>query len=242
MTETIKPNRTLGTSKKTQVSDMFDDISSSYDKVNKFISLGLDRIWKKKLVKIVVDKKAQKILDLATGTADLPLQFAEKGLTDITGLDLSPLMLKEAKKRVASHPKKESIELLQGDSENLPFEDQTFDVVTVSYGIRNYENLEKGLAESYRVLKRKGILVILETSVPHRFPFKQGYALFTKRVMPRVGGVISGDRAAYKYLSESAVNFPCGLRLASIIKGVGFSKVSVQPQSFGAASIYICEK
>lgn len=242
MPQEIKPNSTLDSSKKDQVSDMFDDISASYDKVNRFISLGLDRLWKQRLVKLVMAMKPQNLLDLATGTADLPLQFVEKGLTNIAGLDLSPLMLEEAKKRVAAHPLKSQIELLQGDSEKLPFDDNSFDVVTVSYGIRNYENLKKGLLETCRVLKPKGHFVILETSVPTVFPFKQGYAFFTGRVMPWIGGILSGDMKAYKYLSESASNFPCGEQLALILNEAGFSNVTIKPQFFGAASIYVCEK
>lgn len=238
----IKPNSSSNTSKKEQVSDMFDNISSSYDKVNRFISLGLDRFWKRRLVKLVIDEKPQNLLDLATGTADLPLRFAEAGLIDITGLDLSAKMLEEGQKRVDAHPLGKNITLTQGDSENLPFLDSHFDVITVSYGIRNYENLIKGLQETCRVLKTRGLFVILETSVPTVFPFKQGYALFTKRVMPCIGGLISGDKAAYKYLSESAANFPCGEGLALILKEAGFSSVIIKPQFFGAASIYVCTK
>ncbi len=238
----IKPNSSLSTSKKEQVSDMFDDISSSYDKVNRFISLGLDRQWKKRLVKLVVKEKPKNILDLATGTADLPLQFAEAGLDHIVGLDLSPRMLEQAQKRVDQHPLSSCISLIQGDSENLPFEDASFDAVSVSYGLRNYENLEKGLSETSRVLKTGGAFVILETSVPTVFPFKQGYALFTKFIMPWLGGLMSGDKAAYKYLSLSASAFPCGDALSSILQSNGFQKVTIIPQFFGAATIYYCIK
>lgn len=238
----IKPNSSSSVSKKEQVSDMFDDISSSYDKVNRFISLGLDSFWKKRLVKLVTDNNPENLLDLATGTADLPLRFAESGMTNITGLDLSPKMLEEGQKRVDIHPLGKNITLTQGDSENLPFADNAFDAITVSYGIRNYEDLSKGLQETCRVLKVSGLFVILETSVPTVFPFKQGYALFTKRVMPWIGGMMSGDKEAYRYLSESAANFPCGQPLALILKNAGFSNVIIRPQFFGAASIYICKK
>ena len=242
MNPQIKPNNSSSASKKEQVSDMFDDISSSYDKVNRFISLGLDGLWKKRLVRLVVERQPSNLLDLATGTADLPLRFAESGLRNITGLDLSPLMLEEGQKRVDIHPQGEHIKLIQGDSENLPFHDNSFDAITVSYGIRNYENLLKGLQETCRVLKPTGQLLILETSVPTVFPFKQGYALFTKRVMPWIGGLMSGDKEAYRYLSESAANFPCGEALATILKSSGFTNVTIKPQFFGAASIYICDK
>lgn len=242
MSSNIKPNEASNASKKEQVSDMFDDISASYDRVNRFISLGLDRSWKKRLVKLVVDRKPSNLLDLATGTADLPLQFAQAGLTNITGLDLSPKMLEEGKKRVDAHPLGQHITLTQGDSENLPFDDKSFDAITVSYGIRNYETLSKGLRETHRILKPNGLFIILETSVPTVFPFKQGYALFTKHIMPWVGGLMSGDMKAYKYLSESAANFPCGEALALILRESGFTKVTIKPQFFGAASIYVCSR
>lgn len=242
MKKTVTPDSNSDKSKKEQVEHMFDDISASYDKVNRFISLGLDQYWKKRLVKLVLKEEPKKLLDLATGTADLPLRFAECGLSNITGLDLSPKMLEEGQKRVDIHPFGKNITLVQGDSENLPFDDDTFDAITVSYGIRNYENLELGLQETRRVLKPGGVFVILETSVPTLFPFKQGYALFTKRIMPWLGGLMSGDKAAYRYLSESAANFPCGQDLVTILQAAGFSKVVVKPQFFGAASIYVCSK
>lgn len=242
MNQEIKPNSSSSMSKKEQVSDMFDDISSSYDKVNRFISLGLDHFWKKRLVKLVLKKNPKTILDLATGTADLPLRFARRGMDSIVGLDLSPKMLAEGQKRVDALALGEQITLIQGDSENLPFANNSFDLITVSYGIRNYENLSKGLRETYRVLKPSGSFIILETSVPTVFPFKQGYRFFTKHVMPWIGGVMSGDMKAYKYLSESASNFPCGESLAIILKEAEFSNVTIKPQFFGAASIYVCDK
>ncbi len=238
----IKPNKASNTSKKEQVSHMFDDISGTYDKANRFISLGMDRWWKRRLVRKVVELKPQHILDLATGTADLPLQYAAKGLKNIIGLDISAKMLEQAKKRIDAASYKDVISLTLGDSEDLPFDDECFDVVTVSYGIRNYENLMLGLKETHRVLKPNGHFIILETSVPTLFPFKQGYALFTKHIMPFVGGLLSGDKKAYKYLSESAANFPCGKNLVKILKESGFDDVVVKPQFFGAASIYVCER
>lgn len=242
MSNEIKPNSQSDKSKKEQVGAMFDDISSSYDKVNRFISLGLDRFWKKRLVKIVANSNPATLLDLATGTADLPLRFAEQGVPIIVGLDLSPKMLEEGQKRVDALDLPQVITLVQGDSENLSFEANSFDAVTVSYGIRNYENLSLGLQETCRVLKPDGLFVILETSVPTVFPFMQGYALFTKRVMPWIGGVMSGDKDAYRYLSDSAANFPCGEKLVAILREAGFSDVEVKPQFFGAASIYVCKK
>jgi len=157
------------------------------------------------------------------------------------GLDLSEGMLSVARKKAV---KKDvaHIEFIKGDSEALPFEDQSFDAITVSFGIRNFENLEKGLSEIHRVLKTRGIFVILETSVPTKFPFKQGYYLYTKNILPLVGRVFSKDKVAYKYLSESASVFPFGEALNNILKQIGFKEVKNKPQTFGVATIYIASK
>lgn len=238
----ITPNEASTQGKKEQVQSMFDAISSTYDKGNRFISLGLDQTWKNRLVKIVLSHEPKKILDLATGTADLPIRMVNKGLTNITGLDLSHKMLAEGQKRLEAARLTKDIQLQQGDSENLPFADDAFDAVTVSYGLRNYEDLDKGLRETYRVLKPGGVFVILETSVPQRFPIKQCYRFFTSKVMPMIGGLMSGNREAYAYLSKSAENFPCGNDLVEILNAAGFSKVKAKPQFFGAASLYVCFK
>ena len=157
---------------------MFDTISENYDGLNRVISLGSDIKWRKKVIKMVAEKKPRTILDIATGTGDLAIQFAEKiSAEKIVGLDLSEGMLSVARKKVSGKEISEKIEFVQADSEALPFEDNTFDAITVSFGIRNFENLEKGLSEIFRVLKKGGIFVILETSVPSKFPFKQGYYL-----------------------------------------------------------------
>lgn len=238
----IKPKEDNKESKKQQVEEMFDDISAFYDKANRFISLGMDRRWKKRLIKLLANENPQSILDLATGTADLPLMMHTSGLRNIAGLDLSSGMLEIGKKRIEKEGLSDDIKLLQGDSENLPFSDNYFDAITVSYGLRNYENLSKGLTESLRVLKNNGVFVILETSVPQKFPFKQGYAFFSKVVMPFLGKIFSGNKNAYNYLSESAMQFPCGNDLKEILIKAGFSDVIISPQFFGAASIYICKK
>lgn len=242
MQSQIKPNKDSSTSKKDQVRDMFDNISSSYDKTNSFISVGLDKRWKKRLVKLVLDIKPHKVLDLATGTADLPIRMVQQGMSSVTGLDLSPKMLMEGQKRVDILGLSDKITLIEGESENLPFDDNSFDAVSVSYGLRNYEDLNQGLLETLRVLKSGGTFIILETSVPQHFPFKQGYTLFSKHIMPFIGQMFSGDKAAYEYLSESAENFPCGEELVAILSTVGFVDIIVKPQFFGAASIYVARK
>lgn len=235
----IKPNKEVDTSKKQQVEEMFDGISSSYDTANRFISLGMDLKWKSRLIKILQKTKPQSILDLATGTADLPLMMVDKGLKNITGLDLSSGMLEVGKRRLDEAGKSKQIKLIQGDSEFLPFADASFDAVTVSYGLRNYENLDKGLKETLRVMKPGAVFIILETSVPKRFPFRQGYNLFTKNIMPFIGRVFSGDKNAFSYLSESAIQFPSGDDLLVILRKAGFANVQALPQFFGAATIYV---
>jgi demethylmenaquinone methyltransferase/2-methoxy-6-polyprenyl-1,4-benzoquinol methylase len=158
------------------------------------------------------------------------------------GLDLSEGMLAVAKKKVARNSRSKKVEFIQGDSEALPFETNSFDAITVSFGIRNFENLDKGLSEIYRVLKSSGLLVILETSVPSKTPFKQGYSFYTKRVLPLIGKLFSKDKVAYRYLSESASVFPHGESLNNILRKTGFIEVENKPQTFGVATIYTATK
>lgn len=192
---------------------------------------------------MVAETRPKTILDIATGTGDLAIQFAENTSAEkIVGLDLSEGMLSVARKKVSGKNISEKIEFVQADSEALPFDDNTFDAITVSFGIRNFENLEKGLSEIYRVLKKGGIFVILETSVPSKFPFKQGYYFYSKNVLPLVGKLFSKDKVAYKYLSESASVFPHGEVLNNILRKIGFNEVKNKPQTFGVATIYNATK
>jgi len=242
MKKKVIPYTDSSDGKKRQVEDMFDNISDNYDGLNRVISLGRDVAWRKKVIRWVGETNPESILDIATGTGDLAIQFAENSKAKrIVGLDLSEGMLSVARKKAV---KKDvaHIEFIKGDSEALPFEDQSFDAITVSFGIRNFENLEKGLSEIHRVLKTRGIFVILETSVPTKFPFKQGYYLYTKNILPLVGRVFSKDKVAYKYLSESASVFPFGEALNNILKQIGFKEVKNKPQTFGVATIYIASK
>lgn len=239
MEKKITPYKNSTEGKKKQVEQMFDTISEEYDGLNRVISLGSDIKWRKKVIKMVTEKNPKTILDIATGTGDLAIQFAENSSAEkIIGLDLSEGMLSVARKKVLGKPISEKIEFIQADSEALPFEDNSFDAITVSFGIRNFENLEKGLSEILRVLKKDGIFVILETSVPSKFPFKQGYNFYAKNVLPLVGKVFSKDKVAYKYLSESASAFPHGEKLNNILRKIGFNEVKNIPQTFGVATIY----
>lgn len=243
MEKKITPYKDSSEGKKKQVEQMFDTISENYDGLNRVISLGSDIKWRKKVIAMVANKNPNSILDIATGTGDLAIQFAEKtSAKRIVGLDLSEGMLSVAHKKVVGKPLAQKIEFIQGDSEDLPFDDNTFDAITVSFGIRNFENLEKGLSEILRVLKKNGIFVILETSVPAKFPFKQGYNLYSKNILPLVGRMFSKDKVAYKYLSESASSFPHGEKLNNILRKIGFNEVKNNPQTFGVATIYNATK
>lgn len=243
MEKKITPYKDSSEGKKRQVEKMFDTISNEYDGLNRVISLGTDVSWRKKVIKLVSEKKVENVLDIATGTGDLAIQFAEKTEAKrIVGLDLSDGMLNVARKKISNKPFSNKIEFIQGDSEALPFEDNSFDSITVSFGIRNFENLEKGLSEIYRVLRKDGIFVILETSVPTKFPFKQGYNFYTKNILPLVGRIFSKDKVAYKYLSESASAFPFGEALNNILRKTGFKEVKDKPQTFGVATIYTATK
>src|SRR5690606_15467179 len=199
MKEKITPYKDSKKGKKQQVEQMFDNISGNYDGLNRVISLGSDVSWRKKVVKWVGKTFPENILDIATGTGDLAIQFAEKtAASEIVGLDLSEGMLEVARKKIKNKPFANKIKFVKGDSEALPFENDSFDAITVSFGIRNFEDLEKGLSEILRVLKPEGIFVILETSVPRKFPFKQGYYFYTKNILPLVGRLFSKDKVAYK--------------------------------------------
>ena len=239
----VTPYKDSTLNKKEQVEKMFDAISENYDGLNRVISFGTDIKWRKKVLAIIIDHQPESILDIATGTGDLAIKFAEKtSATKIIGLDLSEGMLSIARKKVADTELKNTIEFIKGDSEALPFKDNMFDAITVSFGIRNFENLEKGLSEILRVIKPKGLLIILETSVPTKFPFKQGYQFHSKTILPFIGKLFSKDKVAYNYLSESASVFPYGEKLNNILRKIGFINVINKPQTFGVATIYTATK
>ncbi|MBE8725326.1 bifunctional demethylmenaquinone methyltransferase/2-methoxy-6-polyprenyl-1,4-benzoquinol methylase UbiE [Flavobacterium hungaricum] len=242
MSEKITPYKDSTLGKKEQVSQMFDNISGNYDNLNRVISFGIDVKWRKKVLKLVSDTKPKVILDIATGTGDLAILLAQTNAEKIIGLDISAGMLEVGKKKVAEKKLSNTIELVLGDSENMPFEDDYFDAITVGFGVRNFENLEKGFAEILRVLKPNGIFVILETSVPDKFPYKQGYQFYSKNILPLIGKLFSKDNNAYGYLSESAAAFPYGEALNNILRKTGFINVVAMPQTFGVATIYSASK
>ena len=240
--EKINPYKDSDLGKKEQVAQMFDNISGNYDGLNRVISLGIDVKWRKKVVKIVGENNPKQILDIATGTGDLALMMADLNPDRIVGLDISAGMLEVGKQKISKANLSDKIEMIVGDSEDMPFEDNTFDAITVSFGVRNFANLNKGLTEIARVLKPTGVLVILETSNPVKFPFKQGYKLYTNLFLPIVGKLFSKDKVAYSYLSESANSFPFGEALNNILQKNGFTNTKHTPVTFGVATIYTASK
>ena len=242
MAEKVNPYKNSDQSKKVQVTKMFDTISNEYDGLNRVISFGIDVKWRNKVVKLVAKKNPENILDIATGTGDLAISLTATTAKKIIGLDISDGMLEVGRKKINSKKLDKIISMVIGDSEDLPFEDDTFDAITVAFGVRNFENLEKGLAEILRVLKPNGIFVILETSVPTNPIYKAGYNIHTKLIMPVIGKLFSKDKVAYSYLSESASVFPYGEALNNILRKIGFISVKDLPQTMGVATIYSASK
>jgi demethylmenaquinone methyltransferase/2-methoxy-6-polyprenyl-1,4-benzoquinol methylase len=242
MSKNITPYKDSTLSKKEQVASMFDTISGNYDNLNRVISFGIDVKWRKKVLDIVAKSNPKTILDIATGTGDLAILMAKTKAEKIIGLDISAGMLEVGKNKIQSKNLSNRIEMVLADSEKMPFEDNSFDAITVAFGIRNFENLEVGLTEILRVLKPNGVFVILETSVPEKTPYKQGYNFYSKNILPIIGKLFSKDNVAYGYLSESAAAFPYGKTLNNILKKIGFIDVVALPQTFGVASIYSASK
>ncbi|WP_299055245.1 bifunctional demethylmenaquinone methyltransferase/2-methoxy-6-polyprenyl-1,4-benzoquinol methylase UbiE [uncultured Polaribacter sp.] len=242
MSKIIKPYKNSELGKKEQVAKMFDAISNNYDGLNRVISLGIDVKWRKKVVKIVGKNNPKKILDIATGTGDLALMMSDLNPEKIVGLDISEGMLSVGKQKISKANLSDKIEMIVGDSEEMPFADATFDAITVSFGVRNFANLDKGIKEIARVLKPTGVLVILETSNPTKFPFKQGYKLYTNIFLPIIGKLFSKDKVAYSYLSESANSFPFGEAFNNILQKNGFKQTKHNPVTFGVATIYTAHK
>ncbi|HMB64243.1 MAG TPA: bifunctional demethylmenaquinone methyltransferase/2-methoxy-6-polyprenyl-1,4-benzoquinol methylase UbiE [Eudoraea sp.] len=242
MAKKVIPYKNSELGKKEQLRQMFDTISGKYDGLNRIISFGIDVKWRKRVVRILQAKKPVSILDIATGTGDLAIHLKDTGAAKIIGLDISPGMLQVGRKKVADRKLQDTINMVLGDSEDLQFPDRHFDAVTVAFGVRNFENLEKGLSEIYRVLKPEGTLVILETSVPSRTPYRQGYRIYTRYILPLIGKLFSKDRSAYTYLSESAAVFPYGEDFNNILGKIGFIAMENRPQTFGVASIYVATK
>jgi demethylmenaquinone methyltransferase / 2-methoxy-6-polyprenyl-1,4-benzoquinol methylase len=239
---TVVPYKDERSGKKEQVAKMFDNISHRYDFLNHFLSLGIDRGWRRKAIAMLKSDAPKLILDVATGTADFAIQALELNPTKIYGIDISSGMLEIGKKKLAQRHLSDKIELLLGDSENIPFEENKFDAVTVAFGVRNFENLEKGLLEIYRVLRPGGRLIVLEFSRPKGFPMKQLYNVYFKAILPRIGRIVSSDSSAYTYLPESVEAFPDGENFIRILESAGFNHTKCKALTFGISSIYSATK
>ncbi len=235
---TVVPYKDQSKSKKEQVAQMFDNISPKYDLLNRVLSMGIDISWRKKAIKMLSKEQPKLILDVATGTADFALEALSLQPEKIIGVDISEGMLNLGKEKIAKMNLSHKIELQMGDSERLLFADETFDAVIVSFGVRNFENLEKGLQDIYRVLKRGGTLIVLEFSQPQGFIFSRLYHFYSKYILPTVGRIVSKDSAAYTYLPESVKAFPFGKDFLAIMEKVGFTNTEVKELTFGISSIY----
>lgn len=237
MSEIVKPYNT-DKSKKEEVAQMFNNISARYDFLNHFLSLGIDHIWRRKAVNTLREIQPKRILDLATGTGDFAIALLKLNPTQIIGMDISSGMLEVGKNKMKAKHVSHIIDMQLGDSENMPFEDGYFDAITVGFGVRNYEHLEKGLSEMLRVTRVGGKIVILEFSKPKQFPIKQAFGFYSRFIIPFFGKRISKDEKAYAYLPESVAAFPEGKAFTDILSKLGYKQVESTLVSGGIATIY----
>ena len=237
--DNVVPQKDSALSKKEQVADMFDNIAHRYDFLNRFLSAGIDIQWRKKAIQQLKEHHPQNLLDVATGTADVAIMAARILKTHkVIGIDISDGMLALGRKKIQQLGLEDHIELLNGDSETINFEDASFDAVTVAFGVRNFQHLEKGLKEIRRVLKPGGKLVVLEFSKPKAFGIKQVYNVYMNVVAPGIGKIFSKNRNAYKYLDESIKKFPEGENFTTILDNLGYTNTYCKPLSFGICSLY----
>ncbi|HMN31873.1 MAG TPA: bifunctional demethylmenaquinone methyltransferase/2-methoxy-6-polyprenyl-1,4-benzoquinol methylase UbiE [Chitinophagaceae bacterium] len=242
MQQQVVPDATSSKSKKEQVENMFDGIAPKYDFINRILSLRIDLIWRKKVIKILKPFAPKQILDVATGTGDLAIALCKLNPEQVIGIDISAGMLEVGKVKIAQQNLDSKIHFQKADCENLPYQESIFDAVTVAFGVRNFENLEKGLQEIFRVLKPEAHLVILEFSKVKRTPIKQFYNFYFRYITPVIGKIFSKNANAYTYLPNSVQVFPEGEEMCVILQNIGFKKVVCQSLSLGIASIYHCQK
>lgn len=238
----VVPYKQDSSPKKAQVAQMFDNISGNYDFLNHFLSLGIDILWRKKAIKLLKDLQPKLILDVATGTGDFAIEALKLNPDKVTGVDISEGMLEVGRNKLKERNLDQKIELRYGDSEKLPFEENKFDAIIVAFGVRNFENLENGLAEMLRVVRPGGKVVVLEFSKPKKFPFKQLYNFYFKFVLPKIGRWVSRDSSAYTYLPESVQAFPDGESFIKILDHLGYKNTACKPLTFGISSLYIGTK
>jgi demethylmenaquinone methyltransferase/2-methoxy-6-polyprenyl-1,4-benzoquinol methylase len=238
----VTPYKNSEQQKKQQVEQMFDNIAPKYDFLNHFLSLGIDKLWRKKAIRLLSEYRTEYILDVATGTGDFAVAAAKLKPRKIIGFDLSEQMLSVGRDKVIRLGLKDLIEFRKGDSEDMPFSNDQFDAITVAFGVRNFENLENGLKEFFRVLKNEGVAVILEFSKPRYFPMKQFYLFYFFKILPFVGRLVSKDSSAYSYLPASVMAFPDDQKFISVLQNIGFSNCRQVRLTFGIATIYIAQK
>lgn len=235
----VLPYKSSEDGKKEQVATMFDSIAVKYDFLNHFLSFGIDKRWRRKAIKLISPYKPKRLLDIATGTGDFAIEALKAGPEHITGVDISEGMLAEGKKKIIRLGFQKQIDLEKGDSENLQFNDNAFQAVTVAFGVRNFENLQQGLNEMARVLTPGGVACILEFSKPRSFPMKQLYHFYSFAILPIWGRLISRDKVAYEYLPESVKAFPDGEHFMHHLRVAGFEEVREVRLTFGIATIYL---
>lgn len=239
---TVVPYKDEKAGKKEQVARMFDSISHRYDLLNHVLSLGIDRRWRKKAINMLKPHQPRHILDVATGTGDFAIQAMDIQPDEVVGVDISEGMLEKGRAKIKALGLSSKIQLLSGDSENIPFDENKFDAVTVAFGVRNFADVQRGLREIHRVLKPGGHIIVLEFSRPRQFPFKQVYNFYFKTILPKIGRMVSSDRAAYTYLPESVEAFPDGEDFVNILRNVGFKEITCKPLTFSVSSIYMGQK
>jgi demethylmenaquinone methyltransferase / 2-methoxy-6-polyprenyl-1,4-benzoquinol methylase len=243
MSVTVKPYQQNQSDKREQVELMFNNISTKYDLLNRVLSLGIDKIWRKQALNLLKKDAPKLILDVATGTADLAIEAATRlKPTSIIGIDIAENMLQIGREKISKNNLENIISLQKGDSEKIDFKDNTFDAVIVSFGVRNFQNLELGLSEIYRVLKPGGSIMVLEFSKPQNAPFKQVYQFYFKNVLPMVGKIVSKDTSAYTYLPDSVNAFPDGKAFCIILEKIGFTIQHNKPFTFGVCTSYVGKK
>ncbi|MBW7914396.1 MAG: bifunctional demethylmenaquinone methyltransferase/2-methoxy-6-polyprenyl-1,4-benzoquinol methylase UbiE [Taibaiella sp.] len=238
----VVPDAGSKLSKKEQVADMFNNIAGKYDFLNHFLSLGIDKGWRKKAIAEIAKVQPKTILDVATGTGDLAIAASKLNPEKIIGIDIAAQMLDVGRQKLKEKGLTELISMQVGDSEALPFADNSFDAITCAYGVRNFEHLEAGLKEMCRVLRPGGKLAILEFSHPKQFPVKQGYQFYFKYILPTLGKLVSKHSTAYSYLPESVMAFPEGQRFCGILAQCGFKEPKARPLTFGITTLYTADK
>ncbi len=236
--ELVQPYKNSEEGKKSQVEAMFDNIAGRYDFLNHFLSLGIDKSWRRKAIGLLKSSKPQTILDVATGTGDFAIAAMKLNPEKVVGIDLSEKMLDIGREKIRKRGLQEKIELLRGDSEYLDFKEASFNAAIAAFGVRNFENLPGGLEEMFRVLKPDGQVVILEFSQPGSRFIRALYYLYFFRILPAFGRLVSKDRFAYSYLPESVGSFPSGEGFLSILEKTGFSSLKCHTLSMGIACIY----